>query len=308
MAVPADNSCVFLEGPWSHRLVQANGCQFHIAHMGEHRDDLPLVLLIHGFPEYWWAWRNQIQTIADAGYEVAAIDQRGIAGSDKTPNSSDALTLAQDISAIARSLGASRIVVVGHGRGGQLAWAAPALAPGMVEGVLTFSAPHARAIQRPGTHLTLRTWRHVLTTFVPPLARRGLTDPVSLEHLLAEWSAPGNDGASSQAQIYAAAMRLPEAAGISLDQLRWSYTAVQRPTGRRYFELTRNAIEVPVWSVRGQLDPLLPERAWRQDHTFTTGNFRQITVANSGHFIPEEVPEESSQIILEFLHHVAHQA
>ncbi|MCF2707283.1 alpha/beta hydrolase [Arcanobacterium haemolyticum] len=301
MSSPADNSCVFLEGPWNHRLLQANGCQFHLAHMGEHRDDRPLVLLLHGYPEYWWAWRGHIEAIAEAGYEVAAVDLRGIAGSDKTPNAVDGLILSQDIPAIVRSLGASRAVVIGHGRGGQLAWSAPAIEPNLFDGVLTFSAPHTRTLQRAGTHLTLRTWRHVLTTFLPSAAKRTLVNPEALRELLAEWSAPGNDGASSQAELYAAAMRLPEAANTALEQLRWSYTAVQRPSGRRYFEVTRQPINVPVWAVRGALDPLLPERAWARDPSFTTSSYRHITVAHAGHFVPEEARTESSEIILEFL-------
>ena len=56
-----------MDGPWTHRFVQANGCQFHLAHMGEHRDDLPLVVLVHGYPEYWWARRHQLEAIAAAG-------------------------------------------------------------------------------------------------------------------------------------------------------------------------------------------------------------------------------------------------
>lgn len=301
MSTPADNSCVFIDGPWEHRFVRANGGQFHLVHMGEHSDVRPLVLLVHGFPEYWWAWRGQIAAIAEAGYEVAAFDQRGIAGSDKTPNSQDALTLTQDIPAITRSLGASQVVVVGHGRGGQLAWSAPCIDPGIVRGVLTFSAPHTRALQRPGTHLTMRTWRHALTTFVPAIAKRGLISETYIHRLLTEWSAPGNDGASSQAALYSAAMRLPEAADTALDQLRWSYTAVQRPSGRRYFELTKHPIAAPVWTIRGQLDPLLPDRAWNQDKVFTTGPHRQITIPSSGHFIPEEAPGEATQVILDFL-------
>ncbi len=301
MSTPADNSCVFIEGPWKHRLVQANGSQFHLVHMGEHSDTLPLVLLVHGFPEYWWAWRGQIAAIAEAGYEVAAFDQRGIAGSDKTPNSTDALTLTYDIPAIARSLGASRVVVVGHGRGGQLAWSAPCIQPSIIEGIVTFSAPHTRALQRPGTHLTLRTWRHALTTFIPAIARRGLVKEGYVRRLLQEWSAPGNDGASAQSDLYAAAMRLPEAADTALEQLRWSYTAVQRPSGRRYLDLIKTPISIPVWTVRGQQDPLLPDRAWHRDKVFTTGPYRQITIHGAGHFIPEEAPEESTQVILDFL-------
>ena len=45
-----------IEGPWSHRSVSANGIRFHVAEAGEG----PLVLLLHGFPEFWWTWRNQL--------------------------------------------------------------------------------------------------------------------------------------------------------------------------------------------------------------------------------------------------------
>ncbi|MGO1591391.1 MAG: alpha/beta fold hydrolase [Ancrocorticia sp.] len=301
MATPADNSCVFIPGPWSHRFIQANGCQFHLAHMGEHRDDRPLVLLVHGHPEYWWAWRHQLEPIAQAGYEVAAIDQRGLGGSDKTPEGVDAGTLTRDLSGIARSLGASRVVVIGLGRGGMLAWAAPAMFPDLVAGILTFSAPHTRTLQRAGMHVTFRTWRHVAQTFVSPLARKALRNESYVKGLLAEWSAPGNDGATSQAEHYAAAMRLPEAADIAVEQLRWSYTSTTRPDGRKFFDVTKRDIEVPVWTVRGDLDPLLPKRAWHRDAEFVTNTYRHITVPGAGHFVNEEAPEESTSIILEFL-------
>ena len=52
---------VYAEGPWSHRTVSANGTRFHIAERG----DGPLVLLLHGFPEFWWAWRHQIQAVGN---------------------------------------------------------------------------------------------------------------------------------------------------------------------------------------------------------------------------------------------------
>ncbi|MDN6486468.1 MAG: alpha/beta hydrolase [Ancrocorticia sp.] len=301
MATPADNSCVFIPGPWAHRLIQANGCQFHLAHMGSHHDDRPLVLLVHGHPEYWWAWRHQIEPIARAGYEVAAIDQRGLGGSDKTPEGTDALTLTRDLSGLARTLGASKVAVVGLGRGGTLAWALPAMFPELTAGVLTFSAPHTRTLQRAGTHLTLATWRRVAQTFVSPLARNALRSDSYIKKLLEEWSAPTNTGASGEATNYAAAMRLPEAADTAVAQLRWSYTSPQRPDGRKFFEITKRDIEVPVWTVRGDLDPLLPERAWQRDSEFVTNTYRHMTIPGVGHFVNEEAPEESTRIILEFL-------
>lgn len=72
---------VRIEGPWTHRDVAANGARFHIAELG----DGPLVLLLHGFPQFWWTWRHQLTALADAGYRAVAMDLRGVGGSDRTP-------------------------------------------------------------------------------------------------------------------------------------------------------------------------------------------------------------------------------
>ncbi|MFJ1829499.1 alpha/beta fold hydrolase, partial [Streptomyces sp. NPDC088178] len=67
---------VRLDGPWTHRDVAANGARFHIAELGEG----PLVLLLHGFPQFWWTWRHQLTALADAGFRAVAMDLRGVGG------------------------------------------------------------------------------------------------------------------------------------------------------------------------------------------------------------------------------------
>ncbi|MDY6082491.1 MAG: alpha/beta hydrolase [Actinomycetaceae bacterium] len=281
--------------------MSANSCQFHLARMGEHHEHRPLVLLLHGFPEYWWAWRGQIEAIAAAGFEVAAVDTRGIAGSDKMPNSADGLTLGLDVAAIAQSLGASSAVVIGHGRGGEHAWASAALNPSVVRGVMTVSSPHPRKLQRVGLHVTLKTWRNVAATFLPHIAHRGLRDERVIRRILTHWSAPGNDGAASQSARYTEILRLPEAAQVAVDQLRWAYTSQQRPSGRKFFKMTSRPVPCPVWEVRGSLDPLLPARAWAHDAMLTTSEYRFVTIPEAGHFVPEEQPEAMNEVIIEFL-------
>jgi pimeloyl-ACP methyl ester carboxylesterase len=59
---------VLVDGPWTHREVSANGVRLHVAEAGTG----PLVLLLHGFPEFWWGWRHQLVGLADAGFRVVA--------------------------------------------------------------------------------------------------------------------------------------------------------------------------------------------------------------------------------------------
>ena len=88
---------ILLDGPWRHRDIAANGIRFHVA-VGEHFSPArPLILLLHGFGEFWWAWRSQIPALDDAGLSVAAMDLRGYGASDKTPRGYAPHTTAYDV-------------------------------------------------------------------------------------------------------------------------------------------------------------------------------------------------------------------
>ncbi|MEW6862360.1 alpha/beta fold hydrolase [Trueperella pyogenes] len=299
--MPADTTCITLPGPWRHEHIQANGAQFHAAIAGSHTPDKPLVLLVHGFPQYWWAWRHQIEPLQKAGYHVVAVDQRGIGGSDKTPGAEDGLTLASDLIAIVRALGARKAVIVGHGRGGALAWSAVSMEPDLFAGLVTISSPHPRTLHRVGLHVTFKTWRHVLTSAFTPISGRSLAREKVVRQLLKEWSAPGNDGATSQAGIYTQAINLPGAAKIAISQLRWTWSAQRTPSGRTYLRESANSVRIPVLAIRGEADPLLPDRAWDKDLEFATGPYHRVRVADAGHFVAEEQPDMTTKLLLDFL-------
>lgn len=287
--MPVDNSCVTLPGPWTHRFIQARGAQFHIATMGEYSSTTPLVLLVHGFPQYWWAFRQQIEPIADAGYRVAAVDLRGVGGSDKTPRSHDSLTLTLDLLGIVRALGASSAVIVGAGRGGTLAWSAAALDPSLICGLVTLAGVHPRAFHR------LRTQ---LRGGLRPLLHQ---NDDAIRALLHDWSAPGSTGATDQADVYTQAMRLPGAANVITNQMRWSARAQFTPAGRAYLRTSSAAIHTPVLAVRGERDSLLPASAWNTDREFTQGPYRLTDIADAGHFLTDEAPDQTTAAILGFL-------
>ena len=134
---------VRVEGPWTHRDVPANGSRFHVAEMGEG----PLVLLLHGFPTFWWTWRHALPVLAEAGYHAAAMDLRGYAGSDHPPRGYDPFTLSADVSGVIRSLGSRDAVVVGHGWGGFLAWTAAVTHPEAIRAIVPVSMPHPRRLR-----------------------------------------------------------------------------------------------------------------------------------------------------------------
>src|SRR3954466_2986525 len=96
-----DDTCVMIDGPWSHRFVSANGNRFHVVEAGAG----PLVLFLHGFPEFWGAWEEQLTAVADAGFRAAAVALRGYGPSDKPPRGYDGYTLAGDVTGLIRSLG-----------------------------------------------------------------------------------------------------------------------------------------------------------------------------------------------------------
>src|SRR5437763_125356 len=89
----------------------------------------PLVLLLHGFPEFWWAWRAQLVALAEAGYHTVAMDLRGYGASDKPPRGYDTPTSAADVAGVVRALGAQQATIVGSDWGAWIAWSMPGLQP-----------------------------------------------------------------------------------------------------------------------------------------------------------------------------------
>ncbi len=295
-----DSSAVLLDGPWQHRFVPANGARFHVVEAGAD-PTAPLVVLLHGFPEHWWAWRNQLPALAEAGYRAVAIDLRGAGASDKPPQGYDIPTLARDVAGVIRSLGAQQAVVVGHGLGGTIAWSMPTLQPNVTRAIAVFASAHplrlhSAAVTRP---LLVRPGGRRLAFFqLPWFPERRLTHGDLTTRVLHEWSAPGWPDAEVVA-TYRAAMQIPFAAHSAMEMFRWLVRSTPRVDGQRYLAAVRAPVRVPVLQVQGMLDRCLPAS------TVGTGRhgspFRFETLPGVGHFVPEEAPERSTALLLEWL-------
>jgi pimeloyl-ACP methyl ester carboxylesterase len=110
----------------------------------------PVVVLLHGFPEFWYSWHKQIQPLAAAGFRVIVPDQRGYNESSKPPGvKSYALTeLTSDVVAIADQLGRQRILLAGHDWGAAVAWSTALLYPARVARLAILNVPHPSVMRK----------------------------------------------------------------------------------------------------------------------------------------------------------------
>jgi len=122
--------------------LQANGITLHCIEAGPKEG--PLVILLHGFPEFWWGWRHHIEPLAEAGFRVLVPDQRGYNLSDRPEGRGayDLDTLAKDVIGLSDALGYDRCSLVGHDWGGLVAWWTASLYPGRIERLAVLNAPH----------------------------------------------------------------------------------------------------------------------------------------------------------------------
>jgi pimeloyl-ACP methyl ester carboxylesterase len=128
----------------SHRTLRLHEVSLHVAEAGEGTAGRPPVVLLHGFPEFWFGWRHQLLALAQAGYRVWAPDMRGYNLSDK-PKGVAAYgvdRLARDVAELIDATGASQAIVVGHDWGGLVAWELAAAYPERVERLAILNAPH----------------------------------------------------------------------------------------------------------------------------------------------------------------------
>lgn len=297
----SDAASVLVEGPWEHRFVAANGARFHVAELGEG----PLVLLLHGFPEFWWAWRDQLVGLADAGYRAAAMDLRGYGASDKPPRGYDTFTLAADVASVVRSLGSRDAVVVGHGWGGWIGWSMPAMQPAVTRAVASLGMPHPLVLRRasllrPGQLRANGYLAGLQRPFVPE--RQMTKDRRYVERVLHGWAAPGSSWPSPEvSRRYADAMALPFVAHSAAEYYRWAVRSQLRSDGRRFRNRLGRPIDVPVLALRGERDGAVSAAGASGSDRFVRGPFEEHVLPGVGHFPHEEAPAEVNRLLLDWL-------
>jgi pimeloyl-ACP methyl ester carboxylesterase len=302
---PTDEASILLDGPWSHRTVRADGIALHVAELGTG----PLVLFLHGFPQFWWTWRRQLVDLADAGYRAVAVDLRGFGASDKPPRGYDLTTLADDIAGLVASLGERDAVLVGNDLGGLVAWAVATRDPAVVRGIAPIGAPHPLRLRS----AVVSDLRHqgralapALTTFqVPRLPERLLTrDSAYVRGLFDAWSGPAwqaRAGYDGEVERYAESLRVTKAAYCAMEYFRWAFRSVPRPDGHRAAARLRKGVDVPVLQLHGDADGWMLARTAQGSGRYVQAEYEWRLLPGIGHFPQDEAPDRVSSELIEWI-------
>jgi len=145
MAQPPASSSDIFDRVTNGYAVSAGGVKIHYASLGQG----PLVVMIHGFPDFWYSWRQQMAALADR-FQVVAIDQRGYNLSDKPQGveNYDMRLLVGDVAAVIRHLGRDKATIVGHDWGGAVAWQFAINLPQMTDNLIILNLPHPNGLAR----------------------------------------------------------------------------------------------------------------------------------------------------------------
>jgi epoxide hydrolase 4 len=258
--------------------------------------DGPLVVLLHGFPEFWYGWHKQIEPLASAGFRVIVPDQRGYNLSSKPIGvASYALpALVADVIGIADQLGQQRIFLAGHDWGAAVAWSTALLHPQRVAKLAALNVPHPSVMRRfLSTHLSqmLRSW--YIFFFQLPYLPEVFFSTSKLRigtRALLRSSRPGTFSPEDLVQ-YRVAWSQP---GAVTAMINW-YRALFRVRAK-FPDLT---VHVPTRILWGERDAFLLLEMAHESLRYCT-RAELFTFANATHWLQHEEPARVSELLIDF--------
>ena len=258
--------------------------------------DGPVVVLLHGFPEFWYSWRQQIEPLSSAGFRVIVPDQRGYNKSSK-PRGAASYALSQltsDVLAIADQLGQDRIFLAGHDWGAAVAWCVALLHPRRVAKLATLNVPHPSVMRRylnTNRRQLRRNWYMFFfqLPWLPEAAFSAFDFRFGVRSLVRS-SLPGTFSAEDLAQ-YRTAWSQP---GALTAMINWYRAAFRYRT-----KFPDSTVHVPTRILWGERDAFLLS-AMAHDSLRYCDSAELYTLANASHWLQHEEPARVSELLIDF--------
>lgn len=276
-----------------HGFLDTNGVRLHYVSRGQG----PLMLFLHGFPEFWYSWRHQLDHFADH-YTCVALDLRGYNESDK-PEGLDAYrlnVLVDDVRGAIEALGYDRAVLVGHDWGGAIAWAFAYTYPELLQSLIVMNIPHpAKFVEGLRTpQQLLKSW--YIGLFQLPLLPELLLqagDYWLIQQALRGMAIDKSTFSDADLQKYKAAAAKPGALTAMINYYRAFALSGQ-------WQQSWGVLDVPTLLIWGEDDAALGKEL-----SFGTEDYvrdlRLRYIPDCGHWVQQDRPHQVNALMREFL-------
>jgi len=283
-----------LQRNWQHEFIQTNGINLHYVTQGQGK----LMLMLHGFPEFWYSWRHQI-TKFSKDYQVVALDLRGYNDSDK-PQAVEAYAmteLLEDVKGVITGLGYENCILVGHDWGGAIAWNFAYTYPEMVEKLIILNLPHPAKFKEglSTPQQLLKSWYIVL--FQLPFIPESILQWNDYQAIAAAFKNMAVDKSAftqEDLEAYKDAAAKRGALTAMLNYYRCTFQSMLKSQPQW------SVLNVPTLMIRGEKDTALGKELTYGTETYVS-DFRLKYIPNCSHWVQQEQPELVNQYMREFL-------
>ena len=270
-----------------HRYADSSGVRIHYAALGNG----PLAVMIHGFPDFWYSWRHQMQALARAGYRVAAVDQRGYNLSDK-PAGVDSYSmrmLVGDIAAVVAAEKTEKAIIIGHDWGGSVAWNVAMRRPDLTQLLIICNLPHPAGLAREiATNPQQKKNSEYAFNFQKPDAHKALS-----AERLAEWVKDSD----ARARYVDAFRRSDFEAMLNYYKANYPKPDAPAPSGPPTFP----KVKVPVLIMHGLDDQALLPGALNSTWEWVERDLTIMTIPGAGHFVQQDAAQTVSDTMVSWL-------
>jgi pimeloyl-ACP methyl ester carboxylesterase len=275
-------------------FIEANGIRFHVEVDG----DGPLILLLHGFPQFSYQWRHILPSLAARGYRAVAPDLRGIGQTSRPTRIEDyrLRILGEDAAALITALGERKAHVIGHDWGGLIAWETAFAHPEVVDRLITVNGPPA--------HIPPRRWGARLRQLARSWYAFYFALPWSPERFLTRGHSrimprllEGGRFSLEETAVYRDAICQPDAA--------WAALAYYRAWVRNIFANARRlrgkVVTAPTLVIWGEQDRSLGVELTHDMDRYVRGPLRIARLPEEGHWLVQNQPDRFAEMVVDFL-------
>jgi pimeloyl-ACP methyl ester carboxylesterase len=287
---------------WEHNFAEVNGIRMHYVSAGTG----PLVLLLHGFPEFWYSWRHQISVLSES-FRVVAPDMRGYNKTDKPAKVEDyaAQNIIGDVAGLIHKLAPDeeKAILAGHDWGGAIAWLVAMFQPQLIKELIILNVGHPGTRNRRGFldfDQMQRSW-YMFFFLIPELPEEVLSrnDFEFLKKMV--FNTATRKGAFTEDDIekYVLSWKEPGALTGAINY----YRAITSPNYWKELGKPKKypQIKAPTLLIWGEDDPFLGKQLTENTAEFIDAPFRLEFIKDCAHWVQQEAPDEVNRFILDFL-------